>query len=65
MGYLTAVEEYLAAEAGVPFDIGTLLTAAQRLDTAGFEATARVRDGGFKEAFEDAVLGLYAATTAA
>ncbi|MBI3567356.1 MAG: hypothetical protein HY084_04010 [Gemmatimonadetes bacterium] len=59
MGYLTAVEEYLAHLEGAPFEIGTLLEASKRLDTAGFEATARVRAGGFAETFEDAVLGLY------
>ncbi|MDE3151728.1 MAG: hypothetical protein KGL93_05725 [Gemmatimonadota bacterium] len=59
MGYLTAAEEYLAHLEGQPFDVHTLLDAAKRLDTAGYEATARVRKGGFKESFDDAVLGLY------
>lgn len=59
MGYLTAVEEYLAHLEGQPFDIATLVEAAKRLDTVGREATVRVRDGGYKESFEDAVLGLY------
>jgi hypothetical protein len=59
MGYLTAAEEYLAHLERVPFDVRTLLEAAKRLDTAGFEATARVKAGAFKESFEDAALGLY------
>ncbi len=59
MGYLTAAEEYLAHLERQVFDVRTLLDAAKRLDTAGYEATARVKAGGFKESFEDAVLGLY------
>lgn len=59
MGYLTAAEEYLAHLEGVPFDVQTLIEAAKRLDTAGFEATSRVKQGGFRESFEDAVHALY------
>ena len=59
MGYLTAAEEYLAHLERQVFDIHTLLEAAKRLDTAGYEATARVKAGGFKESFEDAVVDLY------
>jgi len=59
MGYLTAAEEYLAHLEGVPFNVQTLIEAAKRLDTAGFEATSRVKQGGFRESFEDAVHGLY------
>ncbi|MDE3128726.1 MAG: hypothetical protein KGL38_12010 [Gemmatimonadota bacterium] len=59
MGYLTAAEEYLSHLAAQPFDVNVLLEAARRLDTAGYEATTRVRNGGFKESFEDAVVGLY------
>ena len=60
MGYLTAVEEYLAKAEGVPFDINTLLVAAEKLDAAGYAATARVRIGGFRETFEEAVTAIYA-----
>lgn len=60
MGYLTAVEEYLARAAGVPFDINTLLVASEKLDGAGFSATRRVREGSFRESFEEAVTALYA-----
>ncbi|MCX5767067.1 MAG: hypothetical protein NTZ43_07585 [Gemmatimonadetes bacterium] len=59
MGYLTAVEEYMAHLVGLPFDVHTLYEAAKRLEVAGFEATERVRTGGFVESFEDAVVGLY------
>ena len=54
MGYLTAVEEYLARHAGQPFDLATMLEAAKRLAEAGFEVTRHVRDNGFRTSFEDA-----------
>ena len=60
MGYLTAVEEYLSALEGVPFDIGTLVTAAGKLEAPAYAATARVLAGGHRETFEDAVTSLYA-----
>jgi hypothetical protein len=63
MGYLTAAEEYLTHLEGTAFDIKVLMEAAKRLETAGFEATSRVKQGGFKESFEDAVLGLYGDVT--
>jgi hypothetical protein len=59
MGYLTAAEEYLSHLERQVFDVRTLLDAARRLDAAGYEAAARVKAGGFKESFEDAVLALY------
>jgi hypothetical protein len=52
MGYLTAVEEYLAKAERVPFDVATLITAAAKLDGIGFAVTTRVRDGGFAQTFE-------------
>ena len=55
MGYLTAVEEYLARIEGVPFDIRTLLEASKKLDGAAFAATERVRAGGFTRTFEQAI----------
>lgn len=60
MGYLTAVEEYLSVIEGVPFDVQTLLVAAERLETAGFETTARQIANGFTETFEDAVTAIFA-----
>jgi len=59
MGYLTAVEEYLAHEAGVPFAIATMLDASKKLDEAGFRATERMRANDFKESFEQAVTAVY------
>jgi hypothetical protein len=60
MGYLTAVEEYLSKIEKVPFDVTSLLVAAERLDTAGFEATCEVMRRDFKISFEDEVTALYA-----
>jgi hypothetical protein len=55
MGYLTAVEEYLARRAGVPFAVEPLVAAAARLRTVGEAAARRVVAGGFAERFADAV----------
>ncbi len=55
MGYLTAAEEYLSRVEGVPFDMHTMLEAAKRLEQVGFDATTRVRGGGHRESFEEAV----------
>ena len=61
MGYLTAVEEYLARRAGVPFDVRTVLEAARRLDAVGYEGAAHVVNGGYRQTFEDAVREIYGA----
>lgn len=55
MGYLTAVEEYLASVEGVPFDIGTLYDAARRLETASYDATRYLRERNYAISFEDAM----------
>jgi hypothetical protein len=55
MGYLTAVEEYLASVEGVPFDLQTLFEAAKRLDVASHEATRYVRERDFAVGFGDAM----------
>lgn len=60
MGYLTAVEEYLARAEQVPFDVQTLIVAAEQLDAAGLSAARRVRERGFRETFEEAVTASYA-----
>ena len=60
MGYLTAVEEYLSVIEGVPFDVATLLRAAERLETAGYETTMRIIAGGHRETFEEAATAVYA-----
>lgn len=59
MGYLTAVEEYLARRAGVPFDVETLITAARRLREVGATLTRRVVDVGYAESFQDAARAVY------
>lgn len=60
MGYLTAVEEYLAHVEGQPFDMKTLFTAARRLEVAGYEGTKRVRERDFAISFEDAIRQIFA-----
>ena len=61
MGYLTAVEEYLARRAGVPFDVRTVLEAARRLEAVGYEGAAHVVNGGYRQTFEDAVREIFGA----
>ncbi len=55
MGYLTAVEEYLARETGVPFDGQTLYEAAKRLQPLSYEAMRLMREQDFAVGFESAV----------
>ena len=62
MGYLTAVEEYLANLESEPFDVETLMQAATRLEEAGLRAGRRQRERDFALSFEDAVREEYAAT---
>jgi hypothetical protein len=59
MGYLTAVEEYLARREGTPFDVATLVRAAHRLHDVGLEATVRVLAGRYRESFQDAARAIY------
>ena len=59
MGYLTAVEEYLAQTEGQEFDVTALFAAAERLEVAGLEATSRVRAGGYTETFAHAVEAIH------
>lgn len=55
MGYLTAVEEYLAHLESVPFDVHTLFDAARRLEPAAYDATTRQIADDYAISFEDAV----------
>jgi hypothetical protein len=55
MGYLTAVEEYLASMEGVPFDVQTLFDASRRLDTASYDAVRYQRERDYSVSFEDAM----------
>jgi threonine dehydrogenase-like Zn-dependent dehydrogenase len=59
MGYLTAVEQYLATAERVPFDVATLLEAARTLDGAAFQATRYARESDFAFSFEDAMRTVY------
>jgi hypothetical protein len=65
MGYLTAVEEYLARVEGTPLDIATLLDAAKTLEGAAHDATRRARESDFALSFEDAMRQVRGATTTA
>ncbi|MEO8622657.1 MAG: hypothetical protein ABI625_16420 [bacterium] len=55
MGYLTAVEEYLARVEGVSFDVRTMMIAAKKLEAPSYEATRHAREVGFTVCFEDAM----------
>ena len=52
MGYLTALEEYLAHVAGVPFEIDTMITAASQLSGPIFAATRMFREQRGAMSFE-------------
>ena len=55
MGYLTAVEEYLAHLEGQPFDVHALFEAAKCLEPACYRATALQIERNFTLSFEDAI----------
>jgi threonine dehydrogenase-like Zn-dependent dehydrogenase len=55
MGYLTAVEQYLAQLAGVSFDVETLFEAATALERPACDATKYMLDHDFTLGFEEAV----------
>lgn len=55
MGYLTAVEEYLASVEGVSFDVQALYEASRRLETASYEAVRSQRARDYAVSFEDAM----------
>jgi hypothetical protein len=55
MGYLTAVEEYLASVEGASFDLQTLYDASRRLETASCEAVRYQRERDYAVSFEDAM----------
>jgi hypothetical protein len=55
MGYLTAVEQYLAELEHVPFDVHTLFDAASQLEEPAYSATRHMIDNGFDVDFEAAV----------
>jgi hypothetical protein len=59
MGYLTAVEEYLAERDEVPFDVQTLFDAAQSLERAAFDAARLALREEPRPAFEDAMRSVF------
>ena len=61
MGYLTAVEQYLAHSAGTDFTIESMLEAAAGLQDPAFRATKHMRDNGFSMDFETAIEAVCAA----
>ncbi|MGH7636859.1 MAG: NAD(P)-dependent oxidoreductase [Gemmatimonadaceae bacterium] len=60
MGYLTAVEEYLADLDGVPFDVTSLVAAAVDLEEPAYQATKRMIDSDFEIDFGEAVQAISA-----
>ena len=58
MGYLTAVEQYLAHLEGVSFDVDTLFAAASALEEPVFRATRLMIEKDFHLGFEEAVQAL-------
>jgi hypothetical protein len=60
MGYLTAVEEYLCAMAGVPFAVETLFDAAERLEEAGAAITTRWLETDFDASFAEVASAVFA-----
>ena len=55
MGYLTAVEQYLAHLEAIPFRVETILATARHLEEPAFLATRAMIEAGFRVTFEEAV----------
>lgn len=60
MGYLTAVEQYLAAAAGRTFDLTTMFEAAGQLEEPAYRATKYMREHEFAVDFEQAIAAVCA-----
>lgn len=54
MGYLTAVEEYLAVKDGLRFEMRQMLEASKRLEIVGRQASSLIRSRGYEIGFEQA-----------
>lgn len=54
MGYLTAVEEYLAVKDGLRFEIRQMLEASKRLEVVGRQASSLIKSHGYEMSFEQA-----------
>jgi hypothetical protein len=54
MGYLTAVEEYLAVRDGLRFEVRQMLESSKRLEVVGRQATSLIRSRNYGIDFEAA-----------
>lgn len=54
MGYLTAVEEYLAVKDGLRFEIRQMQEASKRLEVVGRQATSLIRSRNYEITFDQA-----------
>jgi hypothetical protein len=54
MGYLTAVEEYLAVKDGLRFEMRQMLEASKRLEIVGRQAASLIRSRNYESGFEQA-----------
>jgi hypothetical protein len=54
MGYLTAVEEYLAVKDGLRFEMRQMLEASKRLEVVARQASSLIKSRGYELTFEDA-----------
>lgn len=54
MGYLTAVEEYLAVKDGLRFEMRQMLEASKRLEIVGRQAASLIRSRNYEIGFEQA-----------
>jgi hypothetical protein len=63
MGYLTAVEEYLAVGEGLRFEIRQMLEASKRLEVVGRQASSLIKSRGYEMTFESAAEEIGASVT--
>ena len=54
MGYLTAVEEYLAVKDGLRFEMRQMLEASKRLEVVARQASSLIKSRSYELTFEDA-----------
>jgi hypothetical protein len=54
MGYLTAVEEFLAVKEGLRFEMRQMLEASKRLEVVGRQASSLIKSRGYELTFEEA-----------
>jgi hypothetical protein len=63
MGYLTAVEEYLAVKDGLRFEMRQMLEASKRLEVVGRQASSLIKSRGYETSFEQAAEEIGSATS--